>query len=214
MVSSNLSWSPQVANMVAKGRGAMAWVLSVFRSRDREPMLTLYKSLIRSHLEYCCPLWHPSKLADIELLEGVQREFTSKINSQGNLSYWERLQDLGLLSLQRRRERYIILIMWKILNNKIPNINVHFRPESRLGIQAIVPSLQPGSRALMQSLYDDSFSVVGPMLWNTLPNKLTIIKSENTFKSKLTKLLRMLSDEPPVSGYARSNNNSPELWLP
>ena len=27
---------------------------------------TLYKSLIRSHLEYCCPLWDPSKIGDIQ----------------------------------------------------------------------------------------------------------------------------------------------------
>ena len=35
---------------------------------SRDVMVTLYKSLVRSHLEYCCPLWHPSKISDIELL--------------------------------------------------------------------------------------------------------------------------------------------------
>ena len=34
-------------------------------NRSRKVMLTLYKSLVRSHLEYCCPLWHPDKIKDI-----------------------------------------------------------------------------------------------------------------------------------------------------
>ena len=33
-----------------------SWILSAFKTRDRTTMLTFYKSLVRSRLEYCCPL--------------------------------------------------------------------------------------------------------------------------------------------------------------
>jgi hypothetical protein len=89
----------------------------VFRTRDTVTMITLYKSLVRSLLEYCCPLWNPRKVTDIQLLESVQRTFTSKIRSVKHLNYWDRLRTLKLMSLQRRRERYIILQMWKVLHN-------------------------------------------------------------------------------------------------
>ena len=79
------------------------------KTRDKQTMMTLYKSLVRSHLEYCCPLWNSSTLADIQQLEGVQRTFTSRISGVGHLNYWERLKALNLMSLQRRRERYIII---------------------------------------------------------------------------------------------------------
>ena len=78
-VSSDLSWSKHVGDMVTKARSKLSWVLSVFKTRDKVVMMTLYKSLVRSLLEYCCPLWCPVKTTEIQLLEGVQPTFTSCI---------------------------------------------------------------------------------------------------------------------------------------
>ena len=88
-VSSDLSWTPHV-NMIAERAGKVAaWVLSAFKTRDKATMMTLYKSLVRSHLEYCCPLWNCSKNNDIQQLEGVQRTFTSRIDGIQHLNYWQ-----------------------------------------------------------------------------------------------------------------------------
>ena len=211
-VSNDLSWSSHIGSIVTRARGVAAWALSVFNSRDQTVMITLYKSLIRSHLEYCCPLWHPAKIGDIQLLESVQREFTRKIEGCTTLSYWDRLLKLKLLSLQRRRERYILLTMWKIMNRKFPNSTVKFRPLSRLGYQAVIPGIVPNSRTAVQTKYDNSFSVIGPTLWNALPSQLTTIESQGAFKRRLTNFISSLPDNPPVSGYIRANTNSlPEV---
>jgi hypothetical protein len=88
-VSADLSWTPHV-NMIAERAGKVAaWVLSAFKTRDKATMMTLYKSLVRSHLEYCCPLWNCSKNKDIQLLEGIQQTFTSKIDGLHHLNYWQ-----------------------------------------------------------------------------------------------------------------------------
>ena len=79
--------------------------------RSKDIMLTLYKSMVRSQLEYCSPLWNPAKISSIQELESVQKVFTSKISGMTELNYWDRLRQLSLMSLQRRRERYIILHM-------------------------------------------------------------------------------------------------------
>ena len=208
-VRADLSWSQHIQNMVNKAQLIASWVLSVFRSRDAILMLTLYKSLIRSHLEYCCPIWHPSKVGDIQKLENVQRSFTSKISGLQNLNYWDRLKKLKLLSLQRRRERYLLIQMWKQLHRRVPGeMTVQFRPESRLGIQAIVPPLIHSSRQCHRTIYENSFAVNGPRMWNAMPASLSKIDSENSFKIKLTNYLFSLEDKPPITGYVRSNNNT------
>ena len=75
-VSSNRSWSPHIETTVQEARKMAAWALSVFRDRSQTVMLTLYKSLVRSKLEYCCPVWSPTIIGDIQKLENVQRNFT------------------------------------------------------------------------------------------------------------------------------------------
>ena len=70
-ISADLSWKPQIGYTVAKGRSSAAWVLSVSSSREPDVMLTLYKTYVRSQLEYCSALWHPQCIEDLSLVEGV-----------------------------------------------------------------------------------------------------------------------------------------------
>ena len=58
--------------------------------------------MVRSLIEYCCPLWHPSKISDIQELESVQKAFTARISGMRDIYYWDRLVYLSLMSLERR----------------------------------------------------------------------------------------------------------------
>ena len=112
--------------------------------------------MVRSLLEYCCPLWNPSKIRDIQELESVQKVFISRISGNDGMNYWETLEHLKIMSLQRRRERYIILHMWKILNEKTSNdLNITFNWRRRFGYQAKIPNLNKNSSAVNQSLRDN-----------------------------------------------------------
>ena len=221
IISSDLSWLPHIHKMVAKAQLVAAWVLGVFRTRNRTPMITLYKSMVRSHLEYCCPLWHPCQVGVIQKIENVQRHFINKIDGYRGYHYWQQLKLLGIMSLQRRRERYIILIMWRVLNEIMPNdLNIKFRNDSRRGIQAILPTLTVGSRHGNQTKFDNSFAMVGPQLWNCLPPSLTLMTGENEFKNTLTSFLKSLPDTPPTEGESNIKNSLKDVrggnqgWLP
>ena len=185
-VRGDLSWSSHIELITTRAQLMAAWVLSVFKSREESVMVPLYKSLIRSHLEYCCPIWSPNKIADVRKLENVQRRFTAEISGIQHLNYWYRLKSLQLMSLQRRRERYILIQMWKQLHKQSAGeITIRFRSESRLGIQAIVPSVNHSSRLANRSLYENSFAVNGARMWNALPSSITTIDSESSFRLKI-----------------------------
>ena len=214
-ISADLSWKSQISSVVSKGRSMAAWVLSVFRSREPEVMMTLYKTYVRSHLEYCSILWHPQTIEDIEAIEGVQRSFTSKIEGLSGKSYWERLEALNLMSLQRRRERYIIITMWKILNGFVPNdMRIDFRLNERQGLKAVLPPIPRECRNRVKTQYDSSFAYLGPKLWNLLPKTINLIDTLHKFKGELTRFVLSLPDKPPVCGYARTNDNSLEEVAP
>ena len=75
-VSSNLSWSKNIKSMSAKANS----LLGMISFDDPSPVkFQLYVSHIRSILEYCSPLWSPSNVKDILLLERVQRHATKYI---------------------------------------------------------------------------------------------------------------------------------------
>ena len=65
----------------------------------------------------------------LRLLESVQRSFTRHIQarydsySEYSHSYTDRLSLLKLYSLCRRRDRYSVTYIWKILDNIVLNLN-------------------------------------------------------------------------------------------
>ena len=74
-------------------------------------MLQFYKTLVRPHLEYCVQFWSPHYQNDVEALERVQKRFTRMLPG---ISYEERLNKLGLFSLERQRLRGNLIEVYKI----------------------------------------------------------------------------------------------------
>ena len=161
ILSDSLNWSPYISTIVKKAKQKAGWALSVFSDRSPVVMKTLFKSLIRSILEYSCPLWNGLTLENIRDLEAIQRTFTYKTVCPPYVQdYWDRLQYLQLMSLQRRRERYVILHMWKILNKLTSNdLNIFFFDSPRHGTLARIPPLVVNSSQKAQTLYDYSFAM-------------------------------------------------------
>lgn len=69
----------------------------------REATVLIHSALLRSHLEYCIHAWDLQQKNDTELLEWIQRRATKIIRGLEHLPHEERLNELGLLILRKRR---------------------------------------------------------------------------------------------------------------
>ena len=211
--SDNLSNKYQISEMTTNAANFASWLLRTFNTRYEEPMLLFLKTYIIPRLEYSSPVWNPHKITEIQQIEAVQRSFTAKIKGLEDLNYYERLQHLKLFSLQRRRERFIIIHAHKIYMQLAPNdVNLQFHEHQRLGTQCKRLPLK-SKIASVKTLRDNFFSHLAPKLYNLVPKIIKSAKNINSFKRKLDIFLMKIPDSPPISGYIRQNSNSITEWV-
>lgn len=205
----DMNWSSHYSVIAKKAKKMCAWIFSSIYSRNKDVLLTLFKSLVRSNLEYCCEVWSPHLKKDVVMLEQIQRSFTNRISGQQDLNYWQRLKSLNISSLQRRREMLTILHVWKIKNQIYPNtVGLKFYLNKRTNaLRAAIRPL-PKARGRLLTQFDESFLVRSCKLWNILPSQLTHITVLSSFKLSLRKYLENIPDEPPLPGYPFLNGNS------
>ena len=82
----------------------------------------LYKTLVRSHLEYANCLWYPYRQMDIEKIEKVQMRATKMVQHLKKYSYETRLRWLNLPTLTYRRARWDMILVYHIYQN--PNVEI------------------------------------------------------------------------------------------
>ena len=102
-----------------------------------------------------------------------------------------------MLSQERRMQRYKIIYVWKILEGKVPN---------RKG--QLCTTLTKCTQKI-HTLFENSFQVVGPKLFNSLPANIRNKSkcSIDDFKFVLDQFLSKIPDEPKLPGYIPAASN-------
>ena len=104
-MESTLKFSKQCKEAAAKANRLLGFIKRNFSFKSKNIILPLYTSLVRPQLEYAVQFWSPHHEKDIAKLESVQRRATKMIPNLRSKPYEERLAQLNLFSLRKRRLR-------------------------------------------------------------------------------------------------------------
>jgi len=143
VLSKNISFKEHINDVVQSCKVMIGLLLRSFETREKKEMMIMYNSYIRSKLEHASLVWNPMGKEEIDKIEGIQRNFTSKIKGMEDLDYHQRLKKLDMYSLERRRERFLIINSWEQLEDEKRNVlSLKSGTNGRKGMikTAIIPS--------------------------------------------------------------------------
>ena len=184
LMSDDMKVSSQCQHAYLKANRVLGLIRRNIVNKTPDILVRLYKSLVRPHLEYCVSSWSPHYVKDKALLEKIQHRFTRILPTLRKLTYEERLQRLGLWSLEERRNRADLIEVFKMFRG-ISAVPVSTFFELVTDKRTRGHSFKLHKRHCCTELRRHFFSYRLVDRWNGLSEDTVSASSVNQFKARL-----------------------------
>ena len=186
VIDEDLKFRRQAAIAISKSNRVLGTIRRSFATLDKLIFPILYKTLVRPLLEYGNAIWGPHNKEDQRMVERVKRRATKLIEELRPLPYAERLKVLNLPSLQYRRRRGDVILVYQMLQGRL-NIHreVFFQERTLRTTRGHTHKLAKPHAQTRARRNHWSIRVIND--WNSLPEDIVTAGSLNEFKNKIDK---------------------------
>ena len=197
IVDDTLSWSDHINHISMKIKRSIGVLKRTRSYLPRASLITLYRTLIETHLRYCSVIWGQCGETLKDKLQALQNRALRTIAGQKfeHADHSRLLVGYGLLSVQNLIKMDMGICVYKILNDQAPEEFKHiFQPVSSMhGYQT--RSSQNNNLHLPQlnlKSAQGAISYAGVKIWNDIPPEIRKAESIVTFKKQFKEHLMML----------------------
>lgn len=201
VLDTKLNFLSHIDYITSKAYGMLGFLKrNSIEFKDPYTVISLYNSLVRPHLEYCCIIWNPTYSSHILRIERIQKNFTRycyfKLNWRlERPEYATRCALFGLCSLEVRRKMFSIVFIRDLIHNQINCTDLL----SKLNFYAPLRTLR-GNFHFKNSIIRSNFGCNETiyhctLLCNSLINYIDLFKqsSRQAFKHNLVMVLNHVS---------------------
>ena len=185
-IDEKLNFKLHIQNKINKASSILGVIRRNFGDLTPEYFIIIYKTMVRSILEYNNSVWCPYTKENIHEIEKVQKWATKIPKICNGKSYIERLKLLSLPTLRYRRLRGDMIETYKIIHGFYDtavapilklNSTLHTRGNS----------LKLTTNRTRYDLRKHFFTNRVINAWNSLPDDVVTANTINTFKNRLDK---------------------------
>ena len=187
----HLTWEDhcnKVANKMAKNTGVLNRIKNLVPATS---LLTIYNSLIFSHLSYGLEAWGATTAKNLKRIIGIQKKAVRIIGKSHWLAHTEpRMKNLELLKVKDQHQFQCLTMMYNMIKGVSPDVfNYRQNLNTNLSQRGLRSSVSHPDNVRLPahscSHSKTSFQTVAPSFWNEISEESKKIDSTKRFKKQI-----------------------------
>ena len=185
-----LVWEEHVDSLCKRVSSGLAALKQARQYVPQDTLLMIYNAVIKPLFDYCDVVWGNLNKTLMARLQKLQNRAARIITRKGyDVRSADIRKELRWDDLETIRKKHLAVVMYKVVNNKVPSYLINLFEKSNSGY-----ALRESESRLLLPKYNtefaksSSFSFIGAKIWNTIPYHIRTAPTLSAFKKQINSL--------------------------